>query len=340
MEAWVAILVAAGVCCLVSICASFVFAALASPKAPKGLQSTANANRQSMNSEVDLQPAVCPAYYGFYNCTDDRFNTGFQPGVAKTLDKQLGYDASEKGSIGAKHLCCKFMNALGDERPEVRSKVRAAQKRVGIFTLVLSIVTSLLPMGVIASVATEMAFTGADIAIAQVGEQPYTTCQNSWKGSSDDVIVHKFKNEQGQQAWQLFTTKDGCPIKVGLPKELEYAHQVGQAAYDLAKIDQTELSVDVNKVKMVSFDDFKPSYETSGRDLSRIQCTANCEKDPNTNWCKCAKCTNTDPETGECRRCERVKGDEGYTCSQRGAGDRSPDIPIPFDICNGAGRGC
>ena len=345
METWQLAALVVAVCCSLAVCMSFAFGAFqwaSSSRRNRGSRNQSYGSPASASAQVAAQvneEAVCPTYYGWKNCTDAEFNNGYSTGAAQVLNDRLGYTRGRSGTIGAHNLCCKKMNAIGDERPEVQQKIRDRHRNIMIFSIIADVVTSFLPLGRIVGLARDMAFLGSDIAMASSGAEPMISCQNSWEGSDRSIVAHDFKTSEGDPTWQLFQTDNGCPIKVGMPAEVEYAEQVGRAMRDLSRADQGGGFVNWKKINIIPFDEFKPSYGKEGRDWSRIQCRANCPKDPVSGQCQCAKCTNTN-EAMECMRCERIKGDDSWTCTHGGIGDRSDDIPMPFDICNGAGRGC
>lgn len=332
MKTWQ--VVAVVVCACVAVCACVLSACLAfqtarsnvMSKMSKSMQLAADSNRQTMNSpesvrkQVQQAPtATCPTHYGFHNCTDARFNEGKSPGVAAVLDKKLGYDPSVDDSLGAKHLCCKYGNALADMRPEVRKDVKDANLWANLGVFMAALVSAFIPMGLILTAGTELAFAGSMVAMEEVGGAPYIKCRNNWRGSTDDVVAHDFKNEDGRDVFQLFTTNDGCPITMGLPNEVEYAVEVGKALAEIEKTAKGYLS-DTNKVEIIPFKDFVPSKQGTSR--RPIKCYMNCERESRGGQfadCKCDDCARYDREgTGTCMKCTKVKGDGVWRCDQSG----------------------
>lgn len=337
METWQLAALVVAICCSVAVCMSCAFGAFQLVSSSRNGDYGTPASAAAQVAAQDDKDAVCPTHYGWKNCTHAEFNDGFAPGATGVLNNKLGYKRGQSGTVGAHNLCCKMMNAIGDERPEVQQKIKDKHRNIMIFSIVADVITSFFPLGRIVGLARDMAFMGGDIAMASTGMQPYISCQNIWDGTKR-IVAHEFKNSEGVDTWQLFQTNNGCPIKAGLPNEVEYAEQVGRAMQDLVKVDEGG-HVNWEKVDIIPFDQFKPSNQYANRDISRIQCRANCDRDPDTGTCQCAKCTNYN-EANECMSCKGVKGSDSWTCTHGGIGDRSPDIPIPFDICNGQGRGC
>lgn len=352
METWQ---VAAVICCLVSsvmVCvlgAVLLFGLVDGSTVPANLppiiRQTAISNQASMGNKppeqiAALGPAVCPQAYGFYRCDDARFNDGnkFKPGVTEALNKKFGYNPNNKKSIGAQHMCCKMTNALGDERPWVKDKVKSAQNRFNILSSVFTLLLTL-PLGIVAGLGLEVLATSfMNIGREAAGEQPMISCQaeKEWNAlGKKQVIAHSFKNKEGKEVFGLYQINPGgaghgCPIVVGPPAEVEYSHQVGLAMADLKQV-ESSIGVDWNKVDMLPFKDFVPSYVDASKPT--IQCKANCERQRG-GWCKCAKCNRYD-ELGECDSCARAKGDGTVVCRQEASSDL-----VGKPRCNGAGKRC
>lgn len=291
----------------------------------------------------------CPHQYGYKPCSDPAFNEPYNPGAMQVLTKEFGKQVAEL-------QCCKFSNIKGDMRPEALKKVKDAKVSKVLFQ-VFAEVAAFFPMfswtraAWLAASTTQKAaraaaqgLTGSQLAAimalsgvaeytlgqATIGaamdassDQPWASCEEvnnpaDWKTGPSRMVLHKFKNSEGKDAFQLHTVggnkPDMCPVIVGGSHAVEYGAQMTKAYEAVAKSADgaNDANYSQDKVCMYPMEKWVPGY----KNYPAISCMQKCTVDSNTGGCKCASCRQWDETGNVCEVCDEFEGGGEWVCGQ------------------------
>lgn len=295
-------------------------------------------------------PVQCPSAYGYYNCTDPRFNNGWSPTTADTINKTINY-VEGQSNLSADQFCCKFSNIKGDMRPKAIAYWKDDKKAQGIFMLGVTVLLSIgfgnLITGALlravsggqtsatwfgtafivgASAGVEESLTNALQGVIKdaTGSDPGTPCYRSSnaQGSPVGLRSEKFKDVDNKDTTQFFQNHNNCPLLYAVGDSAEYAVQVAKATQFAIDLNNDYYGIPEANVKksikdaMVKFEDFKPGHTGA----MPIMCFRDC---PGDNYARSLRDTSGKEKCPCWARCTHDDiGEEGSTgrCGHCGGG--------------------
>ena len=294
---------------------------------------------------------ACPTHYGYYSCTDPKFNPpNFNPGFAQVMNARVGSAAAGKDSVSAKDWCCKSTNVWGDPRPEVKSLVKKNIKSMKIASIVLAVITlplSFVMPGVIPLVIDAVVTSGfgaatmVEEALYSENGFPYTNCQGPNPDKNDaskkKMIALDYKDSEGITDIAMFQSQNGCPIVFGTPEFTEYSVQTGRAWAQIGVWQNGGgggKQIDDKDVRMLPFLKWQPGNKMrpDGSYPPPISCVMHGPDGMNDmKNCKNCEWSGGDGIGGECRVC---KDKITVTCGQY---FDNPDLTASVAKPNGYG---